>query len=1004
MLTKAYIERMKKLGITGDMTPMQAMHLGAMDDTVAELLQALKAEERSSPEEVRHQKKREKQRAAQDVDDMGFALDSREKAARAAKGRSAKGISPTPTLPRSQLEAMLHRQPKELEKKLEPFQRALQEKAGVSGYRSKQESKIRELEKRLSKPKAQELAERLVDQTSSTAKDRTKLQVHQERSAAAQKLAKITGKLKEGSPQLTEAYRRKRYQEKYHPKIEDEEDRIMAEQEQELAAQAEKEAAEEAEVNAARKAAHKAHKATDYQEWLKEEGKPDTHAAYKEFKKEKYIKPGLTLKAPLSGVGAADVGFGPKYIQEAQRMGLEAKMHEANQPYQEYEGQTVADESEEEKEALKMLRRNDPTARRRVREEEDVARRYQDIGESKAAQEASRPYMERSARHALEDYKDYKSAHEEDVIEALRSKGNKRFFKDVVPKLRAQYMASPAVRRHGGFNKQLRKLAKDHDENLTHQEAMLRHEGHERALEKSFAEKKHQADLGSTMGQFAHTDRGTNLQGIKGMEESRARQRQDVANQVSSLMLMGTTKEARKQAHLNAEHQKFKEKREHPRQALREFLDTSRGHATSSPHAQFHHTAMPTPQRPDIASTLGSGLMGAASSLMRRKKGGSLRLKRNTGGIINDAVNNAYLERSDPLDSLQRSLNRNLMTDVLERKARIRRAGGGPIERGAEKASHLALQDKMIEHANQMMAPPPASGWGDVFDAAMEGMANSPSNDFLSHAGKIHTHVRGSQRERESAHHKKQAEAMNLYGHVADSRAKESQFERQLSSHERHEKQMEALRREEIQAKRHKYENASPKLDKIDEDTLKEASKNLRNGPAMIKELDRIEDAADKISTGGWTSEGAFSSPRIQAAIGKGKQGDYDEFDKLTRDFVNKAASAFGPRAGAKILEAFTKAKVNRGMSGEGIKSILNNTRSEIMAQMKEAAQLNQAYEGHQSIKGTLNTMAEESLRDRERARPSPPKESQGREFSPGVHDISQSDVAAEMKRRGLLR
>ena len=337
----------------------------------------------------------------------------------------------------------------------------------------------------------------------------------------------------------------------------------------------------------------------------------------------------------------------------------------------------------------------------------------------------------------------------------------------------------------------------------------------------------------------------------------------------------------------------------------------------------FSFTRAPENLRPNPA-VLGAATLGATAdalnSMNQRKKSGGLVQKFAPGGQVmsEDSLPAGMMEQYQLLQQQKNSNLGNSLLDAVGRMGSIiaQRHGEDPVR---------------------------------SFGHATEGFRNT----LMAH---------------KQAENEQRARSFNMMQEIQKSRVQQQQFLMNMDLHNRQLAEQKRLHDSQIglnaaHAKAYQEAAHKPKLDKADNEILSQTNKEMLAAPELLEDLDRLNLLAGEIETGGVTADmPILSHPRVQEALGSGNREHIEEFDKIANDFVLKAASKFGAKAGARIAQMFKEAKPHRGMKKEAIHNIISKVKNQINEEIERGSFINDALEQGISPKKALTTYQKEKI------------------------------------------
>jgi hypothetical protein len=558
--------------------------------------------------------------------------------------------------------------------------------------------------------------------------------------------------------------------------------------------------------------------------------------------------------------------------------------------------------------------------------------------QDKTAEGATKQYLNRLSQNPAKMHNELMGNTERDFNKAILDQSTREFNEKILPGIHAKYQ-TPGLRQHGHMGKDIGEAAEQHGRGVSQKLAEAGIGMRHMTLNAANQYGTNQAHAAGISGQAAMQDRQNNLKALGGLEELRKDRNLEIGSHIADLAKMGAADEATAQKLLdaqNAEKQRLHNySEEKAAKVMTDIKGISPGNVTSATGIG--------PVRPDhtqgqTSSAIGETLFGLGGKMFpqQRKKGG--RIKRADGGpvTLQDAVQNAVIDKRDPISELRQMIYHAQGVNALQGRQPLKIGGSvDPIKAGAEDAhmyaGHAAMKNKLERMRNPSFASSLASatnldektpGWlANGMRAFHRGYASNQQN--INSADDLEYELQSKLEDKAERERKLANEEQHVAAQIAHLRAQDAKsvLEGQKIQHEINQPK-------------------PPKLGKEDLSIMEQSRKSLTAAEPFINKLDRLNELTDNINTGGFTSTmPILGSPRVQSIIGKGKQGEYDEFDKITNSLVADATAAFGSRGGARIAAIIERGKPNRDMSPEGLKAII--------AEMKAAIEDEEALSHH---------------------------------------------------------
>lgn len=375
---------------------------------------------------------------------------------------------------------------------------------------------------------------------------------------------------------------------------------------------------------------------------------------------------------------------GPLHVQEANRAVIEAGLDIASAPHVPYTGNMTANLSNAEKRARVMHASENPFINKRIRNEErEISDSIRKIQRGKRASETSKPYLDKMSESPDKLHNKLLGAFEREHLRTLREEADENFFNKILPEARRKYLV-PGLKQSGSMNNTMRDLVRDYTKGQTSvmNEARMKNRLATFGVSQEYARQQGAAADIASKNVMQDVERDTKTTDM--LHTANERRRAARYQAAKTQQELGREERALEQKKLNEARILDIEAKEAPYRKLNELNSLIRGQA----HPIQKTTIGQLREDPKIDATNiyqhGAGALGGlAGNLMPRtaKKGGFIRsrLKRAAGGsVIDEAVQNAVIDRSDPLSELRRLMNRQRMVDVMETSiGRRRYASGG---------------------------------------------------------------------------------------------------------------------------------------------------------------------------------------------------------------------------------------------------------------------------------------------------------------------------------------
>lgn len=426
-------------------------------------------------------------------------------------------------------------------------------------------------------------------------------------------------------------------------------------------------------------------------------------AEYNRKNAERAARRKYALESPNLGskIGDKTSYFRKKYLDEleAEEEPTKPKLYEPDLYLRSLSEDRIAPESAKSREAEAMAENASPSAAGNAQQDTANRQRFEQLYNRDINQELG-PYRERLARNPIEAAQDYQNPFQHGLLEELRRESDK-----LTSRKKAQVASNPLYNRPGTrYNGQkeraLRKTQKSADRDLLSLITKMYHQNYEDSHKLHQNQSQLDANTLRSMGAVSTTDLERRLKSAQILQEAEAKRRQDLYKHAGVRQGYATKEEARDQAKRDLAHNEYLNDRDWGRNNTQYVANIM--NALPAPQGINHHASL---AQPGIATgpsqMLANSLLNLGGNMMPGREPHA------QGGMVGDAVFNSMIDNTDPLDTLNQMMRRQMMLGLLQKKANNRqklKKGGeiSPIQSGAEMAKHYAIQERQLAEAERM--------------------------------------------------------------------------------------------------------------------------------------------------------------------------------------------------------------------------------------------------------------------------------------------------------------
>jgi hypothetical protein len=652
-----------------------------------------------------------------------------------------------------------------------------------------------------------------------------------------------------------------------------------------------------------------------------------------------------TMKLPLHTKTTDNTrGF---HWEQLYRKGIaEGGLSVASRPYDPYLGQTIAPISPEEIRAEEMNRYLNPfTNEKLINQENDIEDRILEAGEMPGAVQSADPYMAELSKNPAQMHKELLGPQEEAQLASIREESNKDLYDKLLPELKRKYMV-PGMKRSGHLNKEIGDLIERHTK------------GREHAINQAMTQNR-LGTLGVSQKHAALQGQGAQLSAANALNDiTGARNTAEALNKAQIQNLgtrekyigkeegTGIKKREIKQRQFNEDRLRHEEAVAHPQHQLGVASAIINGLNPTQYINQSKYDALINPKTGENAnSKLGNALAGAAGQILKAKTGGLIKKRCNKadgGQIMKDAVNNAVIDRDDPLTALRRLMNRQRLMDQSQTNTTKRRYRDGgqvnPIKAGAAQARELLGEKDLRAHIESQKTPYEKPMMASLIDGFMRGYASDGGKTGFSGPARAWTEG-ATIRDTTNKQNREQKSKAFYDTYNLDKDVKKEEAALRKEAFEERKLAAEIALRNATLGQTNEFRNATlahqrdvlaqkglgkpQKLSRADNDIISSSTKTLTAAPDLLDDLARLKELSKKLKTGTWRGKIAGEDPYYLAKAGVGEMADINEYIKLSNGLATKAGAVFGARAGAAIVKLFREEKPNIEMDQAAIQNII---------------------------------------------------------------------------------
>lgn len=635
--------------------------------------------------------------------------------------------------------------------------------------------------------------------------------------------------------------------------------------------------------------------------------------------------------------------------------------------YKPYLGETVAQLSSGEERMRQMYHHMNPfTNKEQLAHDADMQQRIQGLDELNRPSEAAEPYLNRMSENPLTLQEKLFGESERQQLNDILAAEDENFFDNVLPQLKRKYMV-PGLKRHGGMQRSIDEATKKYQKQRGRLANEFRNENKKFSIGAAQNYAQQQGTAAGLSAQNAIHDVGEGLrkaQASQNVNQEKNRVRHLAAGLQGET---GAVERGIQQANLNRGLAEHNEAEDFPNKKVNQVVSVFSG----VPLAQSFHDITNNPLRANpkvdnsnVFSTLGASAVGAGANRIalggggegrKYAKGGlikSRKKKAGGGSIMGEAVQNAVIDREDPLKALHKLMNRQRLAEMQNKSMRRRLRVGGPvspIQQGANQANEYLGEKNLRSHYEGLKASPQRSYVGSLmhdFMTAASGMdvGVAKPNPLILGARAYKAIDDKNALERKNSNESKTKAFENIYKLDKD----REKLDFALKKEKRDEKKL-SLEERKINAEVAKLgrERTPGKLQKGDQDILVSASKFALVAPDILKTIGRLKELSGRLKTGRFSAvKLGMDSPWSQDMLGNGKKEDFELFDALAKTLANYDMSIMqGTKGGAQLLRLLREQKVNSHMDPAAIMNVLNTIEEKTIRSLEQADQITMNYQ-----------------------------------------------------------
>jgi hypothetical protein len=680
----------------------------------------------------------------------------------------------------------------------------------------------------------------------------------------------------------------------------------------------------------------------------------------------------IALQAPMRGlVDISSTRHGSPEQRQFQHDVFGVARENYMRKYNPYTGEKIPDLSDAEERAHEMQHFLNPfTNKEQQAHYADIEQRIQGLDELNSPSEAAEPYLNRMSENPLKLQEKLFGESERQQLNDILAAEDENFFDNVLPQLKRKYMV-PGLKRHGGMQRSIDEATKKYQKQRGRLANEFRNENKKFSIGAAQNYAQQQGTAAGLSAQNAIHDTGEGLR--KAQASQSANQEKNRAHYTAAGILKekgALERDIRQKKYAVAELE-HNAAEAHPDVRLNQLIAAgaqmplTASVQTSTINAANQH---PYVNSPNTMSTIGAGLIGSAANQVpfgsRYAKGGSVKnRKKKAGGgsIMGEAVQNAVIDREDPLKALHKLMNRQRLAEMQNKSMRRRLRVGGPvspIQQGANQANEYLGEKNLRSHYEGLKTPPERSLVGSLINdfmtgaaAANEGVARPRA---LGLGARAYTKVADKNAlERQKANELKTRAFENIYKLDKDREKLDFDLRREARDDKR--LQLDETRTA-ADVARMGGERNPPKLQRDEQEILSSAAKFGMVAPDILKVVARLRELSGRLKTGKFGAvKLGMDSPWTQEQLGHGKKADFEEFDALAKTLANYDMSVMqGTKGGAQLLRLLREQKVNGQMNPAAIKNILDTIEAKTVRGLEQADQITTNYQEGISPRTTI--------------------------------------------------
>ncbi|MEY4342753.1 MAG: hypothetical protein RL736_549 [Pseudomonadota bacterium] len=464
-----------------------------------------------------------------------------------------------------------------------------------------------------------------------------------------------------------------------------------------------------------------------------------------------------------------------------------------NAPPRLYPGSKIAKPSQLETYARELLLKENPELEERKQKQATLEESLNKFIQDNVAKKATKDYLGRATQSPRTLHENLFKDYEKDLDEDIRRKSRQELTQKIIPSIVGKN-AMKGIRFSGHGARDVDEAIENYMKGTT--SAILQNKNQQRqsSINAGMHYADQQAKAAQTSLNAAVQDRRNSIEAIDTLETARNNNLKSLSNHRVNVHNAGVDEQNRAQKLINESVDNFEKQQNHQLNHLGLLSNTLNAQKhdvqwnKSEPRAD--HVPYQTPISGNLNQTMGGYAFGVGNQRMPHnqphKKGG--RVYKAKGGqidMLSNAVQNAVIDKEDPLQALQRLFRHQQALQSMQKQNRPAYAEGGqinPIQAGAMQAKEYVNSEAKRNQINFVRNRPQMSSWGQAHNAGIAVMAKTPGI-----LGKIASGVAENNRENKLDNDKRYADLERTYAmehELAQEQRNQELAERNMVAHE----------------------------------------------------------------------------------------------------------------------------------------------------------------------------------------------------------------------------